>query len=70
MTSNELQNLFAKHNKSARDFIRWAATWGVKIHDTELSLHLSQDETGKPKRKISRFAELNYRIYFQTFANH
>ncbi len=41
MTSRELKQEFEVTGKSTRDFIRWAAEKGVKVHDATVSRHLA-----------------------------
>jgi hypothetical protein len=41
MTHIKLKHLFQVAGKSSRDFIRWAATKGVKVHDATVSRHLA-----------------------------
>lgn len=40
MTNTELQEKFEVAGKTARDFIRWAETKGVKVFDATVSRHL------------------------------
>lgn len=41
MTGIELRSLFQVTGKTARDFIRWAESHGVKVHDATVSRHLA-----------------------------
>ena len=41
MTHTELKQKFEVTGKTARDFIRWAAEKGVKVHDATVSRHLA-----------------------------
>lgn len=41
MSEAELKQKFEVTGKSARDFIRWAADKGVKVHDATVSRHLA-----------------------------
>ena len=41
MTNVELKRNFKVTGKTARDFIRWAAEKGVKVHDATVSRHLA-----------------------------
>ena len=41
MTHNDLKQKFESSGKTARDFIRWAAEKGVKVHDATVSRHLA-----------------------------
>lgn len=41
MTNQELKQRFEERGFYARDFIRWAATKGVKVHDATVSRHIS-----------------------------
>jgi len=41
MTSKQLNDLFAAHSCTARDFIAWAAGFGVTVHDSTVSRHRS-----------------------------
>lgn len=41
MTHTDLRNHFQVTGRSARDFIRWAASKGVTVHDATVSRHLA-----------------------------
>lgn len=41
MSNTELKARFEVAEKSARDFIRWAADKGVIVHDATVSRHLA-----------------------------
>jgi hypothetical protein len=41
MGNNDLKQKFEVTGKTARDFIRWAAEKGVKVHDATVSRHLA-----------------------------
>lgn len=41
MTSAELKQSFQVAGKTSRDFIRWASTHGVTVHDATVSRHLA-----------------------------
>ena len=41
MTHTELKQNFEVAGKTARDFIRWAAEKGVKVHAATISRHLA-----------------------------
>lgn len=41
MTNHDLKQLFTAHDASARDFIRWAAGFGVTVYDSTISRHLA-----------------------------
>jgi hypothetical protein len=45
MTNVELKRNFEVTGKTARDFIRWAAEKGVKVHDATVSRHLAGTQT-------------------------
>ena len=63
MSNTELKQLFQVAGKSARDFIRWAESHGVKVHDATISRHLAgtQGVTGPWK--------LSYLWFFQSMKN-
>lgn len=44
MTHAELKEKFEVTGKTARDFIRWAAEKGVKVHDATISRHLADTQ--------------------------
>ena len=41
MTHTDLKQKFEVTGKTARDFIRWAAEKGEKVHDATVSRHLA-----------------------------
>ena len=41
MTHLQLKQKFQVAGKTARDFIRWAESHGVKVHDATVSRHLT-----------------------------
>ena len=45
MQSVELKQKFEVTGKTARDFIRWAAEKGVKVHDATVSRHLAGSQS-------------------------
>ena len=61
MTHTELKQNFEVTGKTARDFIRWAAEKGVKVHDATVSRHLAG------KQGITQACELAYLFYFSGF---
>jgi len=44
MTNTGLKTKFKVTGKTARDFIRWAAEKGVKVHDATVSRHLADTQ--------------------------
>lgn len=61
MISNiELKEKFEVTGKSGRDFIRWAATHGVKVHDSTVSRHLAGTQG------ITQAWELAYLWFFES----
>ena len=61
MTNHELKQKFEVTGKTARDFIRWAAEKGVKVHDATVSRHLSR------KQGITEPWALAYLFFFSDF---
>jgi len=61
MTNQELKQKFEVTGKTARDFIRWAAEKGVKVHDATISRHLSG------KQGITEPWALAYLFFFSDF---
>jgi len=61
MTNQELKQKFEVTGKSARDFIRWAAEKGVKVHDATVSRHLAGTQG------ITAPWQLSYLFYFSGF---
>ena len=61
MTHTELKHLFQFAGKTARDFIRWAKSHGVKVHDATISRHLSG------KQGITEPWALAYLYFFSDF---
>lgn len=58
MTDTELKQKFEVAGKTARDFIRWAAEKGVKVHDATVSRHLAGTQG------ITHAWELAYLYFF------
>lgn len=61
MTTEQLNEKFKNSDKYNRDFIRWAAEYGIIFDDTEISNHR------KGKRRMTKSAQLMYLIYFKQF---
>ena len=61
MTHDQLKQKFEVTGKSARDFIRWAAEKGVKVHDATVSRHLAGTQG------ITASWELSYLWFFDSF---
>lgn len=59
MTPQELKQKFEVSGKSARDFIRWAESFGVKFDDAEIS------DWQSGKRRMTKTAKLVFFIYFK-----
>ena len=58
MTATELKLKFEVTGKTARDFIRWAAEQGVKVHDATVSRHIAGTQG------ITQAWELAYLYFF------
>lgn len=61
MRSQDLKQKFEVTGKTARDFIRWAAEKGVKVHDATVSRHLAGTQG------ITQAWELAYLYFFSDF---
>jgi len=63
MTHTELKQRFEVAGRNARDFIRWAQSHGVKVHDSTVSRHLAgtQGITGPWELAYKWFFDVNYR---------
>lgn len=61
MTHTEVNHKFHASGKTARDFIRWAAEKGVKVHDATVSRHLAG------KQSITQPWKLAYLWFFSGF---
>lgn len=58
MKSEELKELFLKHEVKQIDFVKWANDMGINIRAGDVSRQVIGAV------KISRFAQLAYRCYF------
>ncbi len=62
MNYTDLKQLFQVAGKSARDFIRWAESHGIKVHDATVSRHLAGTQG------ITGPWALAYKYYFSDIA--
>lgn len=59
MTHTELHKNFTNRNIKQSEFIEWANRFGVKIHKSDVSMHVNGS------RKISKGYQLAYKLFFQ-----
>ena len=64
LSKEKLQHLFASNGKTAKDFIKWAKSKNVKIHQSTISRQLSG------KQGLTVAWELAYMAYFDSIKKH